>query len=266
MALTGFNKKFRSGLAKWSGMNQMVNYGYSLANDVSEYVHELYEEEFIPRRYENEGRLDEWKQTAQLARSFVNALLIQELCRRTDGPGCVHNLLELVDSPIEAAYLLSLILCARNEFMQIEIRGQPAGSRFPVHACFAAPESDDSLLILPQAHIGDYRVDYLLRFTRIRRYGWNDKSCDDGSSKIAETIVERQIIVECDGHEFHERTKDQARRDKKRDRRLQALGFPVYRYTGSEIYESAIDCAVETMNALMSSCGDTPMQEARAEG
>ena len=33
--------------------------------------------------------------------------------------------------------------------------------------------------------------------------------------------------MECDGHDFHERTKEQASSDKKRDRSLQAAGFLV---------------------------------------
>ena len=44
------------------------------------------------------------------------------------------------------------------------------------------------------------------------------------------------IIIELDGHEFHEKTKDQAARDKKRDRVLQRSGYKVYHFTGSEIW------------------------------
>jgi len=43
------------------------------------------------------------------------------------------------------------------------------------------------------------------------------------------------VAVECDGHEFHEKTKEQAQHDKARDRRLQELGWLVARFTGSEI-------------------------------
>jgi hypothetical protein len=34
-------------------------------------------------------------------------------------------------------------------------------------------------------------------------------------------------VVECDGHEFHERTAEQASWDKRRDRMIQSLGVPV---------------------------------------
>lgn len=44
------------------------------------------------------------------------------------------------------------------------------------------------------------------------------------------------LVVECDGHDFHERTKAQARRDRSRDRRLQAAHYMIFRFTGSEIH------------------------------
>lgn len=60
------------------------------------------------------------------------------------------------------------------------------------------------------------------------------------------------IAVECDGHEFHERTKEQAARDKSRDRALAAQGFRTMRFTGSEIYESCFACAAEVNQVVQS--------------
>ncbi len=57
-------------------------------------------------------------------------------------------------------------------------------------------------------------------------------------------------IVECDGHEFHERTKEQAKKDRSRDRAFQAAGIPVFRFTGSEIYADPQECAREVTNFL----------------
>lgn len=51
------------------------------------------------------------------------------------------------------------------------------------------------------------------------------------------------MIVECDGHDFHERTKDQAAKDRGRDRELQEMGYIVYRFTGSELWANAMGCA-----------------------
>lgn len=51
------------------------------------------------------------------------------------------------------------------------------------------------------------------------------------------------LVVECDGHDFHERTKKQATKDRSRDRRLQELGHTVFRFTGSEIWSDPMACA-----------------------
>jgi Protein of unknown function (DUF559) len=59
-----------------------------------------------------------------------------------------------------------------------------------------------------------------------------------------------RLIVEADGHDFHERTKAQARHDKSRDRALQAAGWRVMRFTGSEIYADANRCAHEVAIVL----------------
>lgn len=77
-----------------------------------------------------------------------------------------------------------------------------------------------------QAPVDRYRVDFLLS---VRCY-----------------LPERTgIVVECDGHDFHERTKEQAAKDKSRDRRLAELGYVVLRFTGSEIYRNPLACAAQ---------------------
>lgn len=51
------------------------------------------------------------------------------------------------------------------------------------------------------------------------------------------------IFIECDGHDFHERTKEQAARDREKDRTVQAAGIPILRFTGSEIFRQPVTCA-----------------------
>ena len=53
------------------------------------------------------------------------------------------------------------------------------------------------------------------------------------------------FAIECDGHDFHEKTKEQARKDKQRERALMADGYTVIRFTGSEIYQDPYGCAEE---------------------
>jgi hypothetical protein len=59
-----------------------------------------------------------------------------------------------------------------------------------------------------------------------------------------------RIAVELDGHDFHERTRTQARRDKRKDRDMLAAGWPVIRFTGSEVYENAEACVSEAFGLL----------------
>lgn len=84
----------------------------------------------------------------------------------------------------------------------------------------------DCWYVEPQATVENYRVDFLICAFGVR------------------------LVVECDGHSFHERTKEQAWADRRRDRRLQELGFLVFRFTGSEIHRSPLECAAQVWNLL----------------
>lgn len=58
------------------------------------------------------------------------------------------------------------------------------------------------------------------------------------------------MAIECDGHEWHDRTKQQASADRARDRELLRVGVPVVRFTGSDIHHDADRCAVEVIETL----------------
>jgi very-short-patch-repair endonuclease len=53
------------------------------------------------------------------------------------------------------------------------------------------------------------------------------------------------VVVECDGHEFHDRTPAQASEDRRRDRVLQKLGFPLLRFTGTDVVRNKTEVAQE---------------------
>lgn len=81
------------------------------------------------------------------------------------------------------------------------------------------------LFVETQVQIDDWRVDFLV------------------STAEHETRCINKLIVECDGHDFHERTKFQAARDRARDRNFQAKGYTVFIFTGSEIWKDPGGCA-----------------------
>lgn len=61
----------------------------------------------------------------------------------------------------------------------------------------------------------------------------------------------RRYAVELDGHDFHERTKHQAARDKSRDRALTANGWTCLRFAGSEVYADPVACAEQIQRLIV---------------
>ena len=62
------------------------------------------------------------------------------------------------------------------------------------------------------------------------------------------------FIVECDGHEFHQKTKEQVERDNTRMRDLQKTGYEIIRFSGTEIWHRPYKCAEEILNIILSKC------------
>jgi very-short-patch-repair endonuclease len=108
-----------------------------------------------------------------------------------------------------------------------------------------------TLSIQPQEDVGQYRVDFLLTLTYAIRDSSSPNILPSGKKLPGFRNREKQMIVECDGHDFHDRTKEQARKDRSRDRALQSLGYKVFRYTGSEIWSDVFKCAHEAVAALL---------------
>lgn len=141
------------------------------------------------------------------------------------------------ESPIEKMMFVALTLAGRERFDEVVLKRESLEFR-------ELREGIDRLIIEPQHKVGNYRVDFLV--TLVSKYPV-DKPDGDGY-EVHE--MRHEIIVECDGHEFHERTKEQAKKDKKRDRALLDLGFRVYRFTGSEVWNDPFDCAWQVIENL----------------
>lgn len=63
------------------------------------------------------------------------------------------------------------------------------------------------------------------------------------------------FAIECDGHDFHEKTKEQAARDKARERNLMSEGYIFIRFTGSEIWNDPSKCASDIVNIISKTVG-----------
>ena len=82
------------------------------------------------------------------------------------------------------------------------------------------------VVIVPQQPISCYRVDLAIHARKMR------------------------LVIEVDGHEWHEKTKEQAARDKRRDRDLQQEGWNVFHFTGSEVWCDPFGCC-EVINKFI---------------
>lgn len=122
-----------------------------------------------------------------------------------------------------------------REFLSKRYAGQKSDS--PIEALYTATfyvmrrhlnvPDEPVVLVQQQVEIGHYRADVVF------------------VCKTAEGQHKR-LVVELDGHEFHERTKEQAAKDRARDRWMLEQGLTVIRFTGSEVWNDPFSCCHQT--------------------
>lgn len=139
-------------------------------------------------------------------------------------------------TPIEELFELSMVALGGLLFMDQGrariIRADFAPTNFPPAHASASGHLMADVFFWRQYEVLDWKVDFLIGME-------------------VERGRPRFLVVECDGHEFHERTKEQAAKDRSRDRRLQDAGYRIHRYTGSEIYRDPLKCAGDTLESLV---------------
>jgi very-short-patch-repair endonuclease len=133
-----------------------------------------------------------------------------------------NELRSYCESPIEVAFGTAFMLLGDYHYGQVALH-EP-GYDGEVNAL------EFETVLKCQQKIGRHRVDFVAHWTYPE--------------------YQQKIIIECDGHNFHERTKEQAQRDRAKDRDWQNAGYRVFRFTGSEIYRDAFKCATEVFEAL----------------
>jgi hypothetical protein len=138
------------------------------------------------------------------------------------------GIMSVCESPMERR-LLAAFLDAGFDHME------PAADGFPHCVAIRAWESRAAAFLFAQHPATlegkDYRFDFVVL------------TFDTAGNIIS-------IIVEVDGHDFHERTKEQAQRDKSRDRSAQREGWHVLRFTGSEVFRDAARCVDEVLATI----------------
>ncbi len=148
---------------------------------------------------------------------------------------CWSHHLDMCESPIERTLL-------DRDAQRNQVRDEPSetvvsctelGAGVTVAGLFDNDNTLDRVdAIVIQPEIPPFRPDFVL---------WRVYADPTGGEPFASP----KAIVECDGHDFHERTKEQAAHDKGRDRHLQSLGYYVLRFTGSELWNNHRQCARE---------------------
>lgn len=133
-----------------------------------------------------------------------------------------NDVVRLSESPIETAFADAILTCQTALECRLPVFIDPSQPFRPT----------SEFQISPQRPIGQYRADFAMMF---------------GSS---DSRIQARVVVECDGHAFHEKTKAQAARDKMRDRAFLAQGWPVMRFTGSELHADPGKCADEAATFL----------------
>lgn len=90
-----------------------------------------------------------------------------------------------------------------------------------------------NFMVFPQAEVEHksktYRVDFMVSMEK-----YEDKIQD---------VIQKDIVVECDGHEFHQKTKEQVKHDNEREMQIKLAGYDVLRFSGTQIYENPMKCA-----------------------
>lgn len=158
--------------------------------------------------------------------------------------GEVDMALRQTESPIERLMLLALYIWAQRygDTVAFKCQGEFTGYY---------RQFEDGFLIEPQAVVGQYRVDFLVEWKFLMPVRDESKPVSEWGSRM----YHNRLIVECDGHDFHEKTKEQAKRDKARDRELTKFGYPVFHYTGSEIWNDVFKCAKEVIFQVENTSG-----------
>jgi hypothetical protein len=136
----------------------------------------------------------------------------------------VQQLAPLCESPIELMLLGAIdfsMALARFTEKLIKYQIQKQGDAITLDPPF--------IVVIPQYRWQDYRIDFAI---------------------FREGMDQPAVFVECDGHEFHERTADQAERDRTRDRRIQAANISILRFTGREINRDPFHCVAQVLKFI----------------
>lgn len=139
----------------------------------------------------------------------------------SSGDGRLYSSVRLAESPEQEEAARAKVLSYVDE---IDL---PDGSKLKL--C-----DTTTMIVRPQVDIDGWRVDFLIHVL--------------SQDPVTDEVSWKRLIVECDGHDFHERTKEQAARDRARDRSVTMNGYTIFRFTGSELWRDPIRCVDQVID------------------
>lgn len=104
----------------------------------------------------------------------------------------------------------------------------------------------------PQQEVGRYRIDFVVSPFAHFVSGLHDFP-DDMLRKIGEKLT--RYAIEIDGFEWHDKTPEQAERDKKRERYIQSQGYTVLRFAAREVLRDPLATASEVWARVKADIG-----------
>lgn len=155
----------------------------------------------------------------------------------------IEQVAKLAESPIEKAMLCALVVAAHESVESVQVSTE-------VGILGDSPCEAGTLLIEPQKELCGYRVDVLLTYVADVPDFEHPVNAPDGLETPGCKTGAVRLVVECDGHDFHEKTKQQVSGDKRRDRELKMAGYEVFRYSGSDIWKDPLRHAREVIEHL----------------
>lgn len=154
-------------------------------------------------------------------------------CAASDVMGPAKIACAASTTPIEFLMAAALEVVIRNGTGRLNVLPIYAGIRYET---MRLPDDTPRPLawsVMPQVKVDAYTADFILRHEAERWKG-------EGTKIVL-------VAIECDGHDHHDLTKEQAERDRRRDRYFQERGLRVARFTGREIWRDALSCARQAM-------------------
>lgn len=124
-----------------------------------------------------------------------------------------------ISSPIEQLFYAALSAMARTHYIEMDPDPIKRDGEW---------DSGFGLHVYPQAKVGPYTVDFML------------VEVDPNGAKPA-------VVVELDGHDFHDKDKRQRSYEKARDRYLVKQGYKVLHFTGSDVVRDPFAVAHEAL-------------------